>query len=72
MSGPAVGPEGRHPRRRDGRARGRPRCPSLVELATEAVVANMDMCVMANRDMWERLPPSILLGIYKRLLAHDR
>ncbi|MBE3048848.1 hypothetical protein IMZ48_41390 [Candidatus Bathyarchaeota archaeon] len=68
MPGPAVGPE----KRRDAPARGRPRCPSLVELAMEAVIANMDMCVMANREMWSRLPQRILLDIYEQLSVQNR
>lgn len=43
-----------------------------MELATEAVVANIEMCVMASRELWSRLPQAVLLDIYDRLSAENR
>lgn len=46
-------------------------CPSLMRLAMDTVVANLEVCLAAGRDTWTRLPPSLVVRIYEELTARD-
>lgn len=48
------------------------RCPSLMRLAMDRVVANVEVCVAAGREVWARLPSSLVLKIYEEVTARDR
>ncbi|SPO01361.1 uncharacterized protein DNG_04037 [Cephalotrichum gorgonifer] len=67
-----TGPLPPRRRRRARVAPGRPYCPSLVQLATEVVTANTETFLRAaDRELWARLPPRILIDIYERLSSQN-